>query len=197
MSDKGGLGQTSGTSAKPSLLQPGAMPASGGSLLMLGAVIAVALLASRSTAADQTAAAGKLTDAADAYRTAEKNLVAAIIEADRHDVGRNEIARRVDGIFSRQTVLTLLASADLVQRSARALEQDGLTDDIRIWQGQRQRLLMELEDMGRTDEARLRTSEATVQALAKAGISTRSEGSAHPARHLAAGKVLELSPRTA
>ena len=90
-----------------------------------------------------------------------------LIEADRNDVGRNEIARRVDGIYSRQTVLTLLGSADLVQRSATVLEEHGLTGDVRIWQGKRQRVLMELADTDRSDDCRLRTSQAAVQAPAR------------------------------
>src|SRR6266516_3578209 len=106
-----------GASAKPSLLEPGAMPATNGGLLMLGAFIAATLLASRTTTHDQNIAGSNLTAAADAYREAEKKLIAAIIEADKNDLGRNEIARRVEGIYSRQTVLTLLGSADLVQRS--------------------------------------------------------------------------------
>ncbi len=60
-----------------------------------------------------------------------------------------------------------------MQRSARALEEHGLTGDIRIWQGKRQRLLMELADMDRADDARLRTSQAALQALTKAGINAR------------------------
>jgi hypothetical protein len=169
------------------------MPATNGGLLMLGAVIAVTLLASRAAATGQAVAASNLTAAADAYRKAEKKLIASIIEADKNDVGRNEIARRVEGIHSRQTVLTLLGSADLVQRSATALEEHGLTGDIRIWQGKRQRLLMELADMDRAGDARMRSSQAVVQALARAGINARSASSAGPARHLAAGKVLELA----
>ena len=197
MPDPASRGQRAGASARPSLLEPGAMPASGGGLLMLGAVIAVALLASQSAVGDQAAAASNLTSAADAYRKAENKLIAAIIEADKNDVGRNEIARRVDGIYSRQTVLTLLGSADLVQRSARALEDHGLAGDIRIWQGKRQRLLMELADMNRADEERLRTSQAAVQAMAEVGIGARAGGSASPASHLAGGKVIELIPNTA
>lgn len=195
MPDQASQGQRAGTGARPSLLEPGTMPPSGGGLLMLGAVIAVALLASRS-AADQAVAASNLTAAAEAYRKAENKLITAIIEADKNDVGRNEIARRVEGIYSRQTILTLLGSADLVQRSARALEEHGLTGDIRIWQGKRQRLLMELADMDRADDARLRTSQAAVQAMAEAGIGARNGGSASPASHLAAGKVIELIPST-
>lgn len=84
-----------------------------------------------------------------------------------------------------------------MQRSARALEEHRLTGDIRIWQGKRQRLLMELADMDRADDARMRTSQAAVQAMAKAGIGARNGGSASPARHLAAGKVIELIPSTA
>ncbi len=164
---------------------------------MLGAVIAVALLASRSAAAGQAVAASNLAAAADAYRKAENKLIAAIIEADKNDVGRNEIARRVEGIYSRQTVLTLLGSADLVQRSARALEEHGLAGDVRIWQGKRQRLLMELADMDRAGEERVRTGQAAVQAMARAGIGARTDGRASPARHLAAGKVIELIPSTA
>jgi hypothetical protein len=194
MPDQASQGQRAGASTRPSLLEPGTMPATNGGLLMLGAVIAVTLLASRSAAADQAVAASTLTAAADAYRKAENKLITAIIEADKNDVGRNEIARRVDGIYSRQTVLSLLGSADLVQRSARALEADGLAGDIRIWQGKRQRLLMELADMERADDARLRTSQAAVQAMAKAGIGTRAGGGTSPASHLAAGKVIELIP---
>jgi hypothetical protein len=197
MPDQAGQGQRAGANTRPSLLEPGAMPATGGGLLMLGAVVAVTLLASRSAAADQAVAASNLTAAADAYRKAENKLVATIIEADKNDVGRNEIARRVEGIYSRQTVLTLLGSADLVQRSARALEEHGLAGDIRIWQGKRQRLLMELADMDRTDDARQRTSQAAVQAMAKAGIGARTAGSASAASHLAAGKVIELIPSAA
>jgi hypothetical protein len=197
MPDQPSQGQQAGASTRPSLLEPGAMPATNGGLLMLGAVVAVTLLASRSAAADQAVAASNLTAAADAYRKAENKLVAAIIEADKNDVGRNEIARRVEGIYSRQTVLTLLGSADLVQRSAKALEEHGLAGDIRIWQGKRQRLLMELADMDRADDTRLQTSQAAVQAMAKAGIGARTGGSASPARHLAAGKVIELIPSTA
>jgi hypothetical protein len=202
MPDQASQGQRADASRRPSLLEPGAMPATNGGLLMLVAVIAVSLLASRSAAADsaaadQAVAASNLTAAAGAYRKAENKLIAAIIEADKNDVGRNEIARRVEGIYSRQTVLTLLGSADLVQRSARALEEHGLAGDIRIWQGKRQRLLMELADMDRADEERLRTSQAAVQAMAKAGIGARTGGSASPARHLAAGKVIELIPSTA
>jgi hypothetical protein len=159
---------------------------------MLGAAIAVALLASRTAATDQATAASDLTSAAGEYRKAEEKLVAAIIKADKNDVGRNEIARQVEGIYSRQTVLTLLSSADLVQRSARALEAHGLTGDVRIWQGKKQRLLVELTEMDRTDDARLQTSQATVQALAKAGIDARSASDTSPDEHLAAGKVLEL-----
>lgn len=191
MPDQASQAQRAGASTRPSLLEPGAMPPSGGGLLMLGAIIAVALLASRSAAADQAAAASNLTAAADAYRKAENKLITAILEADQNDVGRNEIARRVEGIYSRQTVLTLLGSADLVQPSARALEEHGLAFGIRIWQGKRQRLLMELADTDRAGEERLRTSQAAVQAMAKVGISAR------PARHLAAGKVIELIPSTA
>jgi hypothetical protein len=197
MPDQVSQGQRASVGARPSLLEPGAMPATNGGLLMLGAVIAVTLLARRSAAADQAVAASNLSTAAEAYRKAENKLVAAIIEADKNDVGRNEIARRVEGIYSRQTVLTLLGSADLVQRSARALEEHGLAGDIRIWQGKRQRLLMELADMDRADDERLRTSQAAVEAVAKAGIGARTGGSASPARHLAAGKVIELMPSTA
>jgi hypothetical protein len=197
MPDQPSQGPRPGASTRPSLLEPGAMPATNGGLLMLGAVIAVTLLASRAAATGQAVAASNLNTAADAYRKAEKKLIACIIEADKNDVGRNEIARRVEGIYSRQTVLTLLGSADLVQRSATALEEHGLTGDIRIWQGKRQRLLMELADMDRADDARLRTSQAAVQALARAGINARSGSGAGPARHLAAGKVLELAPGTA
>lgn len=173
------------------------MPTTNGGLLMLGAVIAVTLLASRSAATDQAGAAGNLSSAAETYRKAEEKLIAAIIEADKNDVGRNEIARRVDGIYSRQTVLTLLGSADLVQRSAIVLEEHGLTGDVRIWQGKRQRLLMELANMDRSDDALLQTSEAAVQSLAKAGIDAHSGSSASPAKHLAAGRVVELNLGTA
>jgi hypothetical protein len=55
---------------------------------------------------------------------------------------------------------------------------------------------MELADMERADDARLRTSQAAVQAVAKAGIGARTGGSASPAAHLAAGKVIELFPST-
>jgi hypothetical protein len=171
------------------------MPSTYGGLLMLGAVIAVALLASRGVA-DQAVAASNLSAAAEAYRKAEQKLIAAIIEADKNDVGRNEIARRVDGIYSWQSILTLLGSADLVQRSAIVLEEHGLTGDVRVWQGKRQRLLMELADMDRQGDARLRTSQAAVHALAKAGIRAHSGTSASPASHLAAGKLVELRPGT-
>jgi hypothetical protein len=194
MPDQAHQGQRTAASAKPSLLEPGAMPATNGGLLILGAFIAATLLASRTTAIDQEVAGSNLTVAADGYRKAEKKLIAAIIEADRNDLGRNEIARRVDGIYSRQTVLTLLGSADLVQRSARALDEHGLTGDVRVWPGKRQRLLMELTDMDRADDARLRTSQEAVQALAEAGIGARSGSAASPARHLASGKLLELTP---
>lgn len=195
MPDQASQGQRAGP--RPSLLEPGAIAASNGGLLVLGAAIAVALLASRSAAGDQAVAASNLTAAADAYRKAEKKLVSAIIEADKNDVGRNEIARRVEGIYSRQTVLTLLGSADLAQRSARALEEHGLAGDIRIWQGKRQRLLMELADMDRADDTRLRTSQAAMQAMAKAGIGARTGDSASPAGDLAAGKVVELNSSAA
>jgi hypothetical protein len=197
MPDHVGQSQRPGASAKPSLLDPGTMTATNGGLLMLGAVIAVTLLASRSAVTGQAVAASNLTAAADAYRSAESNLIAAIIEADKNDVGRNEIARRVEGIYSRQSVLTLLGSADLVQRSARALEQQGLAGDVRIWQGKRQRLLMELADMDLADAERLRTSEAAVRAIADAGIGARTGGNTSAARHLAAGKVVELVSRSA
>lgn len=197
MPDQASQSKRAGASTRPSLLEPGAVPATNGGLLMLGAVIAVTLLASRAAATGQAAAASNLTAAAHAYREAEKKLIAAIIEADKNDVGRNEIARRVEGIYSRQTVLTLLGSADLVQRSAAALEEHGLAGDIRIWQGKKQRLLMELADMERANDARLRISRAAVEALAKAGISARSGSSASPAGHLAAGKVVELTTGTA
>ena len=159
---------------------------------MMGAAVAAALLASQATATDQAAAASNLLSAAREYRNAEEKLVAAMIKADENYVGRNEIARRVDGIYARRTVQTLLSSAELIQRSAKALEEHGLTGDIRFWQGTKRRLLMVLADMNRTDDARLQTSQATVQALAKAGIDARGEGSSRPEEHLAAGKVLEL-----
>jgi hypothetical protein len=187
-------GQRGGT--RPSLLEPGAVPATNGGLLVLAAFVAVALLASRTAATDQAAAANDLTAAADAYQKAEKKLIAAIIEADKNDVGRNEIARRVDGIYSRQTVLTLLGSADLVQRSAKALDEHGLTGDVRVWQGKRQRLLMELTAMDGADDARLRTSHAAVDALSTVGITARTGTTATPAKHLAAGKVVELISST-
>lgn len=193
MPDQVSQGQQPRASAKLSLLEPGAIPATSGGLLVLGAFVAATLLAGRAAAADQHIAGSNLTAAADAYREAEKKLIAAIIEADRNDLGRNEIARRVEGIYSRQTVLTLLGSADLVQRSAIALERQGLTSDIRVWQGKRQRLLMELTDMDRANEARLRTSHAAVRALAEAGIGVRGGSTASPVRHLASGNVLELT----
>lgn len=188
-------GPQAGASAKPSLLQPGTMPATNGGLLILAAFVAVALLAGK-TATDQAIAGSNLRAAADAYRKAEQKLIAAIIEADKNDVGRNEIARRVEGIYSRQTVLTLLGSTDLVQRSASALQERGLSGDIRIWQGKGQRLLMELTDLDRADDARLQTSQQAVQALANAGISTRAGTNTNPARCLASGKVLELTAGT-
>lgn len=197
MSDPASQSKQTGASVRPSLLEPGAVPATNGGLLMLGAAIAVTLLAGRAAATGAVAAAGNLTTAAQAYREAEKKLIAAMIEADKNDVGRNEIARRVEGIYSRQTVLTLLGSADLVQRSAATLEQQGLAGDIRIWQGKKQRLLMELADMERTDDVRLRTSQAALEALASVGISARSENCPNPARYLADGKVVELTPGTA
>lgn len=188
-------GPQSGVSAKPSLLQPGTMPVANGGLLILAAFVAAALLTGK-TATDQAIAGSNLSAAADAYRKAEQKLIAAIIEADKNDVGRNEIARRVEGIYSRQTVLTLLGSADLVQRSASALQERGLTGDIRIWQGKGQRLLMELTDLDRADDARLQTSQQAVQALANAGISARAGTNVNPARCLASGKVLELTTGT-
>jgi hypothetical protein len=95
---------------QPSLLQPGSMPATNGSLLMLGAFIAASLLTSRTTTTDQAIADSNLTAAADAYKKAEKKLIETIIEADKNDLGRNEIARRVP--------MAVQASADIAPQRA-------------------------------------------------------------------------------
>jgi hypothetical protein len=195
--DQFGAGQQASTGVKPSLLEPGVMPTTNGGLLVLGAAIAIALLARRTALTGQDVAAGNLSAAAEAYRKAEEKLVSSILEADKNDVGRNEIARRVDGIYSRQTVLTLLGSADLVQRSAATLDKHNLTGNVRIWQGKRQRLLMELADTDLPDDARLQASQDAVNALAEAGIGVRNGSSTDPTQHLAAGKVLELIPSAA
>jgi hypothetical protein len=197
MPDQVRSSQQARASSRPSLLEPGSIPATNGGLLMLGAFIAATLLAGRATPTDQDIASRDLSTAAEAYQKAKNRLVAAIIEADRNDLGRNEIARRVDGIYSRQTVLTLLGSADLVQRAAVALEEHDLTSGVRVWQGKRQRLLMELTDMDNADEARLRTSQAAVRALIDAGVGVRTGSTSSPAEHLASGKVLELLPNPA
>ena len=180
----------------PPIFQPGSIPSGSGGLLMLGAVIAAGLLATRGPTLDQIMASGNLQTAAQEYKRAEKRLVEAIISADKNDLGRNEIARRVEGIYSRQTVLALLGSADLLQRAMTALEESGLTGaDVRVWQGKGRRLLMELIKDG-SDQDRLNTSRAALKALNGAGISTQGGGFANPAKHLTAGKVLELASRT-
>lgn len=179
---------------KPSIFQPGAIPGGGGGgLLMLGALVAAALLASRGTSPDQLLAGSELSSAAEGYKKAEKRLIEAIISADRNDLGRNEIARRVDGIYSRQTVLTLLGSADLLQRAMTALEEGGLSgEDVRVWQGKGRRLLIELIKDG-PDSERIDTSRAVLEALTKAGISAQGNGFINLVRSLACGKVLELT----
>jgi hypothetical protein len=181
-------------SQKPPIFQPDAIPGgAGGGLLMLGALVAAALFASRGPTPDQVLAGVELSAAAEGYKKAEKRLVEAIISADRNDLGRNEIARRVDGIYSRQTVLTLLGSADLLQRAMTALEKGGLSgEDVRVWQGKGRRLLIELIRDGHDGE-RTDTSRAVLEALTKAGISVQGSGFSSPVRSLACGKVLELT----
>lgn len=178
---------------KPPIFQPEAIPGGGGGLLMLGALVAAALFASRGVTPDQVMAGADLSAAAEGYKKAEKRLIEAIISADRNDLGRNEIARRVEGIYSRQTVLTLLGSADLLQRAMTALEKGGLSgEDVRVWQGKGRRLLIELIRDGQDGE-RADTSRAVLDALTKAGISVQGSGFSNPVKSLACGKVLELS----
>jgi hypothetical protein len=164
---------------------------------MLSAIVAAGLLATgRGATPDQIMASSNLQSAAQEYKKAEKRLIEAIISADKNDLGRNEIARRVEGIYSRQTVLSLLGSADLLQRAMIALEASGLTGvDVRVWQGTGRRLLMELIKDG-DEQDRLDTSRAALKALSDAGIGTQGGGFVNPAKHLAMGKVLELTSRT-
>lgn len=180
----------------PPIFQPGSIPSGSGGLLVVGAMIAATLLASRGTTPDQIMASSNLQSSAREYKKAEKRLIEAIISADRNDLGRNEIARQVDGIYSRQTVLALLGSADLLQRAMTALEASGLTGaDVRVWQGKGRRLLIELMKDGSGQE-RLETSRAALKALTDADIGTQAGSFANPAKHLASGKVLELTSRT-
>lgn len=182
---------------EPPIYQPDALPGSGGGLVMLAAMVAVGLLATRGTSVDQLAASNDLRAAADEYRKAEKQLIEAIISADKNDLGRNEIARHVEGIYSRQTVLTLLGSADLLQRAMTALEGSGLTGaDVRVWQSKGRRLLMELIRDG-DDVDRFAVSRIAIDSLAQAGINTKTNSLINPVRQLASGKVVELTTRAA
>jgi hypothetical protein len=70
------------------------------------------------------------------YRHADRGLIAAMRRADTYGVSRNEIARRVRGICSRQTVLDILGAAELRDRAAAAIDAAGLGKDeeVRLWQ---------------------------------------------------------------
>ncbi|HZN18671.1 MAG TPA: hypothetical protein VFB84_10935 [Micromonosporaceae bacterium] len=84
---------------------------------------------------DRKAAEGArhaLVGAADAMRSAERDLKAAMLAADAAQVGRNEIARVVAGIYSRQTVLDMLAAAETAGAARAAATRAGLAANVDV-----------------------------------------------------------------
>lgn len=143
----------------------------------------------------QTAAAA-LTRAVRRRTAADTALVEAMHAADRAGVSRNDICRRVAGIYARQTALDLLNAASLCARATAALDQAGfLVDEQVVVERKRSRVRLRLVAADGGPDAR-RSAAGVHRSLVEAGLTLRMrEGDADPVEVLACGGVTEIGHR--
>lgn len=109
-----------------------------------------------------------------AHQESSRQLRAAMRAADAAGDGRNEIARRTSGIYSRATVLGMLDREDLMARATTALQAAHWgEDDYRLETGRGGSVTITLAlgwDDVPTETARLNAASSAATALAQAGI---------------------------